>query len=101
MHINDVEFLDEIYAPSHRIREKYEYQLRSLPVPLSMSASRTDELHRRRRGPLNPFFSKKSVMGVESSIKQKVEQLCRLIEHHQKENTPVNLSDVYHGFALE
>jgi cytochrome P450 len=101
VHINDAEFLDEIYAPSHRKREKYAYQLKTLPVPLSMAASRTHDLHRRRREALNPFFSKKSVTGLESSINQKVEQLCRLVEYHQKLKTPVNLSDVYYGFALE
>jgi cytochrome P450 len=101
VHVDDVEFLDEIYAPSHRKREKYEFQLRTLPVPLSMGGSRTHDLHRRRREALNPFFSKKSVTGLESMINQKVEQLCCLIEAHQKNNAPVNLSDVYYAFALE
>ena len=101
VHINDVEFLDDIYAPSHRRREKYAFQLRTLPVPLSIGGSRTHDLHRRRREALNPFFSRNSVMSLESSINEKVEQLCRLMEDHQKENTPVNLSDVYYGFALE
>ena len=60
-----------------------------------------NDLHRKRREALNPFFNKKSVMGLESVIGQKVKQLCRLMEDHSKQQTPVNLSDVYFAFAYD
>jgi hypothetical protein len=81
--------------------EKYVFQLRMLPVPLSMGGSRTHDLHRRRCEALNTFFSKKSVTGLESMINPKVEQLRWLMEANQKKNTPVSLSAVYYAFALE
>ena len=68
---------------------------------MSMGGSIKHDLHRKRREALNPFFSKKSVVGLESMIGQKVKQLCRLIEEHSRQQTPVNLSDVYFAFANE
>jgi len=59
----------------------------------------SNELHRKRRGALNPFFSKQSVMNLESVIREKVVKLCNLMDRHSKEQTPVNLSDVYFAFA--
>ena len=101
VHVSDVNFLDEIYAGASRNREKYEFQLRSLPVPMSMGTTRTHDLHRRRREALNPFFSKRSVISLEPMIKTKVSQLKQVFEKHRKNGTMINLSDVYFAFANE
>ena len=66
-----------------------------------MGGSIQHDLHRKRREALNPFFSKKSVVALESVIGQKVKQLCRLMEEHSRHQIPVNLSDVYFAFANE
>ena len=68
---------------------------------MSMGGSIKHDLHRKRREALNPFFSKKSVVGLESMIGQKVKQLCPRMEEHSKQQTPVNLSEVYFAFANE
>lgn len=101
IHIKDVGFLDEIYAPSSRKREKYSFQTRTLKVPESMGGTLNFDLHRKRREALNPFFSKKGVLELEFMIGQKVQQVCQLLESHIKSRTPVNLSDVYYAYANE
>ena len=101
IHVADPEFLDEIYAGGSRNREKYEFQLRTLPVPFSMGASRTHDLHRKRREALNPFFSKRSVLHLESMVKTKAQKLARVFEDHMTAGTTVNLSSVYYAFANE
>ena len=53
---------------------------------MSMGVRIKHDLYRKRREALNPFFMK---------------QLCRLMEEHFKQQTPVNLSDVYFAFANE
>ena len=101
IHVSDPQFLDEIYAGASRNREKYDFQLRTLPVPLSMGASRQHDLHRKRREALNPFFSKRSVMHLESMIHAKVQQLVELFENHRRSKTVINLSCVYYALANE
>lgn len=101
IHVQDVDFLDDIYAPSFRRREKYAFQTRTLKVPMSVGGSINHELHRKRREALNPFFSKKSVLALGSMISDKVDSLCVLFEQHRRDGTPINLSDVYFAFANE
>ncbi|KAL8826761.1 MAG: hypothetical protein Q9191_003597 [Dirinaria sp. TL-2023a] len=101
VHVKDVDFLDDIYAPSFRRREKYSFQTRTLKVPMSVGGSMNHELHRKRREALNPFFSKRSVLALGSMIAGKVDLLCASLERHVKDGTPVNLSDIYFAFANE
>ena len=99
--MNDVDFLDEIYAPSFRRRDKYAHQTRTLPVPLSVGVSIQHDLHRKRREALNPFFSKRSVQSLGPMISAKVDLLCKLFDDHLNSRIPINLSDVYLAFANE
>lgn len=101
LHFQDPEFLDEIYAGASRNRERYEFQLRTLPLPLSMGGSRTHDLHRRRRDALAPFFSRRSVIETESMIQSKIEQLARVFERHRDSGTVINLSSTYYALANE
>ena len=68
---------------------------------MSVGATLRHDLHRKRREALNPFFSKKSVTSLEPIISQKVQQLQHRLEDHAKQQTPINLSDVYFAFAME
>ncbi|KAF4629085.1 hypothetical protein G7Y89_g9065 [Cudoniella acicularis] len=101
VHFKDPDFLDEIYAPASRKRDKYWFNQRAFKGPESVGATVKHELHRRRREALNPFFSTKSVATFEPIIQEKVSKLQALIEKHIQNQTPINFSDVYFGFAQD
>jgi hypothetical protein len=101
VHINDVGFLDTIYAPSTTHRDKYEYQLRALRVPGGVGTTPSYNVHKKRREALSPWFSKRNVTYFEPVIKEKVQQLCDKISKHEKDRTPANLSDLLFGFSSE
>ncbi|TVY84521.1 Cytochrome P450 monooxygenase sdnE [Lachnellula suecica] len=101
IHVNDVGFLDSVYAPSMSRRDKYPYQLKTLRIPGAIGATANHDLHRKRREALSPFFSRRNVLYLEPVITEKVEQLCRLIARHASEKTPVNLSDALFAFSNE
>ncbi|KAB8252844.1 cytochrome P450 [Aspergillus flavus] len=71
VHINDVGYLDTIYAPSMTRLDKYDYQLRTLRVPGGVGTTADYYLHRIRREALPPFFSKRNVLWLESVITEK------------------------------
>ncbi|RAQ51113.1 hypothetical protein AFGD_003642 [Aspergillus flavus] len=71
VHINDVGYLDTIYAPSMTRLDKYDYQLRTLHVPGSVGTTADYYLHRIRREALTSFFSKRNVLWLESVITEK------------------------------
>ncbi|RAH51055.1 cytochrome P450 [Aspergillus brunneoviolaceus CBS 621.78] len=99
IHINDVGFLDTVYAPAMVRRDKYDYQLRSLRIPGGVGTTAGYHLHRLRRESLTHFFSKKNILYLEGLITDKVEQLKQLIATHVADNTPVNLSDAFFAFS--
>jgi hypothetical protein len=101
IHINDVGFLDTVYAPSTSRRDKYTYQLRSLRVPGGVGAAARFDVHKRRRDALSSFFSKRNIVYLEPVITEKVDQLCRLIAKYATQKTPVNLSDAFYAFSNE
>ena len=101
VHVNDVGFLDSVYAPSTTRRNKYEYQLRTLRVPGGVGTTASYDIHKKRREALVPFFSKKNVLHLEPLITKKVDQLCYLVKNHAKRNELVNLSDAFFAFSNE
>ncbi|RAO73882.1 uncharacterized protein BHQ10_009894 [Talaromyces amestolkiae] len=99
LHVNDIGFLDSVYAPSSKRRDKYEYQLKTLRVPGGVGTTANYDVHKKRREALSPFFSKRNVVYLEPLIAEKVEQLCQVVAKHAAEKTPVNLSDVFFAFS--
>jgi hypothetical protein len=101
LHVNDVGFLDTVYAPSMHRRDKYQYPLSALRVPGGVGTTASYDVHRKRREALSPFFSRRNVLHLEPLIVSKIEQLCGLIAKHADDKTPVNLSDVLFAFSNE
>ncbi|KAL3453317.1 cytochrome P450 [Aspergillus insuetus] len=87
IHINDVGFLDTVYAPSMARRDKYAYQLRSLRVPGGVGTTADYSLH------------KKNILYPEGLIADKVGQLKQSIATHPASKTPINLSDSFFAFS--
>jgi hypothetical protein len=101
LHVYDIGFLDTVYAPSSKRRDKYEYQLRTLRVPGGVGTTASYDVHKKRREAPSPFFSKRNVVHLEPLITEKVEQLCQVVAKHAAEKTPVNLSDIFYAFLNE
>lgn len=102
IHINDVDFLENIYSTSNaRKRDKDWMQTRGLDVGMSTSGTIPHDLHRLRREALQPFFSRESVMKLEPTIKQKISLLCAHFGSAQASGRPLNLSDLYYALARD
>ncbi|TGO21288.1 hypothetical protein BPAE_0228g00020 [Botrytis paeoniae] len=101
IHVNDVAFLDTIYAPPSSRRDKYARNLKQLRVPGSVGATVSFDVHKKRREALPPFFSKRNVLYLEPMITAKVQQLCDVISSHVVDKSPLNLSGVLFAFSNE
>lgn len=75
LHIRDSRFYDELYANRHRKQDKDAGWVK-FSVPNSFFSTVGHDLHRQRRAPVAPFFSKRSVNELEPVLRSKVEQLC-------------------------
>ncbi|KAI8292295.1 Exopolygalacturonase [Colletotrichum sp. SAR11_57] len=74
LHIIDPEFYDELYS-SNRKSDKYRWWTNLAGADGSSFSTVPHDLHRLRRGALNPFFSVRSVTQLEPLVRSKVEKL--------------------------
>ena len=51
------------------------------------------DLHRIRRAAIDPYFSKRSVLKLESVIDAKIARLCEVIESFREKREPMNLTN--------
>ncbi|CUS08978.1 unnamed protein product [Tuber aestivum] len=65
-------------------------------VPRSTFATIDIDLHRQRRAPLNPMFSRRGILDTEFFVKEKIELLCRRMKEHEVQG---KLFNCYNGFA--
>jgi cytochrome P450 len=77
LHINDPEYYDELYGSSTQKRDKYSRWVVLSASPGASFATVDHAHHRLRRGALNPFFSKRSVMQLEPLIQEKIDKLSK------------------------
>ncbi|KAI9837891.1 MAG: hypothetical protein M1837_002681 [Sclerophora amabilis] len=92
LHVNEPSFIDELYAGGGKARDKYDYATAQFGIPDSVFGAVSHNLHRMRRGALNPFFSKASVTKLEPIIHEKIEKLCRQLKTYEGSGSPVDLT---------
>ena len=98
--ISDLGYIDTIYAPSPGI--KRDKSLKGLiGNNKSVGGSVQHDLHRRRREALNPFFSKKSILGLAPQLHEWVSRLGKIFERSMERKGVLNLSDLYFALAGE
>ncbi|KAM0418947.1 hypothetical protein ACHAPT_012105 [Fusarium lateritium] len=90
LHIHDPDFYSKVYAGSRRV-DKYGPAVAAFTVPRATLATVDHDVHRLRRGILNPYFSKRAVTMLEPMINDKVDRLCDRIEESMGQGTPVDL----------
>ncbi|QSZ30010.1 hypothetical protein DSL72_004528 [Monilinia vaccinii-corymbosi] len=101
LHIDDLEYYNELYAGSTKKREKYGWFTNSAGSPGSCFETLGHDLHRLRRNAINPFFSKRSITAVEPMINSKISLLSDTIHSHFVDATPVDLRVLFNSFTLD
>jgi cytochrome P450 len=76
IHIDDPDSFDDIYAPCSRPRDKDRWWANLASAHGSSFSTVPHDLHRLRRGVLNPYFSKRSVVRLEPVITAKISKLA-------------------------
>ena len=101
LHIKDPYFYDEIYAPSSRKREKDPKFVTVFGFPNSLVATVGHDLHRFRRGLLNSYFSKKSILELSPLMHEQESKLMQRFEKANQDNTVVQLDDAFAAFTAD
>lgn len=82
VHINDPDFIDQIYTGAAHRRDKGPFLAAGLATPNAALGTLEHSAHRRRRNALNPFFSKQAIRRLEPIIHRVLNTaFLRLDEH--------------------
>ncbi|KAJ5671164.1 hypothetical protein N7507_000291 [Penicillium longicatenatum] len=95
----DPHFYNEIYGS--KLRDKDPRFTRLGDIPGSMLMTVDHKLHASRRAILHTFFSKMSILGLESMIQSKVDKLAQRIEIASQAGTVFNLDSAFAAIASD
>ncbi|KAL8771834.1 MAG: hypothetical protein Q9209_002772 [Squamulea sp. 1 TL-2023] len=107
LHIQDSEFYDEFYRRENKL-DKFPGQTKMFGMPGIFFTTEKHELHRQRRTPYAPFFSKKAISDMSAFMVDRLDLLCRRLRDSQKQGTPMALglgyvaltTDIISNYAL-
>ena len=118
IHVNDADFYDTLYAGGGARRDKYVETLvlrgcsqltlcryvwftNAAGAPTSAFATESHNLHRLRRGALNPFFSKQSILALEPFLHDKMSLLVQGMKRQMTVKEPFDFGAAYMSLALD
>ncbi|KAK6209990.1 cytochrome P450 [Colletotrichum tabaci] len=100
LHIVDPDFYDELYSPGHK-SDKYRWWTNLAGADGSSFSTVPHDLHRLRRGALNPFFSARSVARLEPLIRGKVDKLSARFSELVKTGEVVRLDAAFMALTMD
>lgn len=101
LHISDPAFYNEIYAGNPKKVDGDLPFTRSTGVSKSMFAAVDHNLHQVRRNILANFFSKRSIIGIQPLIQDKIERLVVKLDEASRTGTVVNLTTLSAAFTAD
>ena len=98
LHIQDSEYFEDFYVKSGRM-DKYQRMAGRFGIEDSFFNTAPDDLHRLRRGALNPFFSKKRITEFQPVIRNKIDKLCQKIAQLQEKGSELHWHKAMAAYA--
>jgi cytochrome P450 len=92
VHIHDPDFFDDLYGLK---LDKWAWWTRGFAVPTAGGMTVEHEVHRKRRGALNPFFSKASIVANVPVIQEKLAVVCDRLDRVAGSREVLDLESVY------
>lgn len=107
LHIQDVDFYDVLYSRENKL-DKFPGQITMFGIQGSHFATAPHDLHKLRRAPLTPYFSRKFITDMSNTTHERIEALCRRMRDYQACGEPMPLglgfvamtTDIISGHAL-
>lgn len=101
VHLTDVENYDKIYSVGSKY-EKSPNFFNALCVLHSTFGTTSNDLHRIKRGAINPMFSRQRVLELECIVQEKVNKVClRMQEDGVEQGRPVDLHHAFRAVSID
>lgn len=100
LHVIDPAFFEKLYRQDGRWH-KYAWALDGFSARGATICTADHDIHKARRLPLNPFFSKVQVANKQGLIRQNVQKFCDRISQFSETNQIVNLGAATSAFTRD
>ncbi|KAA6414183.1 MAG: P450 monooxygenase [Lasallia pustulata] len=101
LHVNDPEFYDQIYTGPSKKTDKWAWSAIAFGTPNGIFGTVPHELHRKRRGVLNNFFSKQAVSRLGPNIQALVDKLCDRFRKNYETKQPIDLHHIFSALTTD
>lgn len=101
LHIHDPQYYSTIYSGSSRRVNKDSATVGAFAVPTSVAATVDHDHHRARRGYLSPYFSKRSIVGLEPIIHERIGRLCVRLEEAMHQGQVIGLDSAFSALTAD
>jgi len=100
VHLSTAGHYDKIYAMGSRYSKDGGFY-GVLDTKFAIFSTVSNELHRRRRAPLEPFFSRRTVLELERVVGDKSDKLCRLLGASLARRQEFNLHAAFRAVSMD
>ncbi|KAH8803014.1 cytochrome P450 [Xylogone sp. PMI_703] len=95
IHVNDPEFIDQLYGGPGKRRNKGQRTINGLSASPTVLGSQNHDLHKSRRAAVSPFFSKQNIRRLDPTIDNVLARIFDQLDAHIKTKQPINMSMLY------
>ena len=95
LHVNDPEYIDQIYGTAGKRRHKYKIAVNGFATPNAALGSAHHDQHRSRRSALNPYFSKQSIRRLEPIIQRCLGKILGRLAQNAESGEPMRMNLLY------
>lgn len=101
LHILDADFYDRIYDVTNYKVDKYSWFYSMLGNPQATFPTIRADVHRQRRGALNPFFSISAISKLQPTIQSAMDKLSARMHSCAERNGPIPLFYAYRCLTVD
>ncbi|KAB8235861.1 hypothetical protein ETB97_003341 [Aspergillus alliaceus] len=101
VHIKDSSYYHTIYTAGSRKTNKDPPTVGAFDVPSATAATVDHDLHRQRRGYLNPYFSKRAIVGLEPTVHERITKLLSRFEEHMNKKKVLSLDGCFSALTAD
>ncbi len=100
IHLSDAKEYDKIYYVGTKYWKSPIFYS-ALNVPHSTFGTPTNEVHKIKRGALNPMFSRQKVLELEDIVQDKAEKVCARMQDGVDQDQPVDLHHAFRAVSVD
>jgi cytochrome P450 len=101
IHVNDPEYIDQIYAGPGKKRDKGQRTINGFSGSPTALGSQNHDLHRSRRAALSPFFSKQNIRRLEPTVINVLHQIFQRLDQLVETKLPVDLGLLFRAATYD